>query len=184
MIPTPGAPASGERRALLAAILAAAALLSGCAGVTTTFPPIGSTPQPAGDATAAARQQVVQALGAVGLQPQDSVRPYRPAEGPLLAAAPRSVIEAPLQRDPDPALVVIYALASPDAALAAAKDDADYLRSNTGGIQVAPGTQVVLQVVGSNVIFFSWLPADSPDPATATIAQALSKIGEPVPVTP
>jgi hypothetical protein len=42
----------------------------------------------------------------------------------------------------------------------------------------------VLQVVGSNVIFFSWLPADSPDPATATIAQALSKIGEPVPVTP
>ena len=81
-------------------------------------------------------------------------------------------------------MIVIYALASPDAAVAAANDDAAYIRSNTGGIQFAPGTRVVLQVVGSNVIYFSWLPASSPDPATATIAQALAGIGQAVPVTP
>jgi hypothetical protein len=34
------------------------------------------------------------------------------------------------------------------------------------------------------VLYFSWLPADSPDPGTATIARALASIGQQVPVTP
>lgn len=164
--------------------VAAIAVIGACAGTTSTFPPVGTTPQPAGDATAAAKQEILDALRGVGLQPADSVRPFRPPEGPLLAAAPRTIVEAPLQKDPEPAVVVVYALASPDAALAAAKDEAAYLQSNVGGIVIAPGTQVVLQVVGSNVVFFSWLPADSPDPATATIADALAQIGQKVPVTP
>ncbi len=167
-----------------AAGIVAVTTLAACAGTTSTFPPLGTTPQPAGDATVATKQQVTRALAAVGLQASDSVRPVRPPEGPLLAAAPRSVLEVPLQQDPEPAAIVIYALASPEAAAAAAKDDAAYLQSNTGGIQLPPGTQVVLQVVGSNVVFFSWLPADSPDPATGTLADALAKVGDTVPVTP
>ena len=173
-------------RRLLWFAVAALIAVSACAPGTsrTTFPPVGASPKPAGDATAATKQEVVDALRGVGLQPVDSVRAFRPPEGPLLAAAPRTVVEVPLQQDPEPAVIVIYALGSPDAALAAANDDADYIRSNTGGIQFAPGTRVVLQVVGSNVVFFSWLPAGSPDPATATIAQALAQIGQAVPVNP
>jgi hypothetical protein len=163
--------------------LAIALTLAGCARTTSTFPPQGSSPGPAGDATAAAKQEVIDALGAVGLQATDSVRPFRPPEGPLLAAAPRTIIEVPLPQDSDPAIIVIYALASPDAALAAANDDAAYIRSGTGGIQLAPGTRVVLQVVGSNVISFTWLPASSPDPATKTIESALLQLGQHVSVT-
>jgi hypothetical protein len=177
----------GARAAPLVFVLsvAMAATLDGCAATSSTFPPLGSTPQPAGDATTATQQAVAQALGRVGLQASVSVRPYRPPEGPLLTAAPRTVLEVPLQNDPEPAVIAIYALATPEAANAAARDQADYIRSNVGGgIQMAPGTRVVLQVLGSNVVYFSWLPADSPDPATATIAQALASVGQPMSVTP
>jgi hypothetical protein len=176
-------PLPGHAR-LVALVVVVAGTLTACGGTASTFPPVGSTPQPAGGATAAAEQAIIKALAGVGLQAAESARPYRPPEGPLLAAAPRTVLEVPLPADKDPATIAIYALASPDAATAAARDDADYIRSNTGGIQLPPGTEVVLQVVGSNVVFFSWLPADSPDPGTATIARTLAGVGQSVPVTP
>jgi hypothetical protein len=177
-------PRSVRSLALIAAVAALA--FAACSGPSTrtTFPPIGSTPQPAGDAAGATRGAVTAALAGAGLQAVDSVRAYRPPEGPLLAAAPRTLLEVPLAQDPDPAVIVIYALPSPDAALTAANDHAAFLRSNTGGINLPPGTQFVVRVVGSTVVFFHWLPASSPDPGTATIAQTLATLGDGVPVSP
>jgi hypothetical protein len=170
------------RTAIAAAALALLAV-AGCATTRTTFPPPGSTPAPAGDSTAAARQVVIAALASAGLQAIDATRPFRPPEGPLLAAAPRTVLEVPLPEDPQPAWIVLYALGTPDEAARAARDHAAYLASGTGGRALfAPGTQFVLQVVNSTVIFFSWLPAGSPDQRTATIAETLAAIGTAVPV--
>jgi hypothetical protein len=151
----------------------------GCAAPTTprtTFPPFGSTPAPPGDATAATRQQVVQALASVGLQAVDSTRPYRPPEGPLLAAAPRTVLQAL----PDDALhgnVVIYALGSDVAAQKAAADHAAYIASNIGRIQFAQDSRFVLRQVGSTVVFFTRSPGGSPDPRLQSIQDALSTLG-------
>jgi hypothetical protein len=168
------------------AVVSLALLVAACAPTTTrtTFPPLGSSPRPAGAATGAATQQVISALAGAGLQAVDSVRANRPPEGALLAAAPRTVLEVQLLDDPEPNVIVLYALGSPEAAVAAAKDHAEFLRSPTGGINRPPGTRYVIQVVGSTVIFFDWLPASSPDPGTATIAQTLATLGEAIPVAP
>ena len=163
-------------RAIGAVVLAVA--LGGCITTRNSFPPAGSTPKPAGDATAATVTQVIAALQAQGLQAAVSDRAYRPAEGPLLAAASRTVIQVTLPQDPSRGSIVVYALASPAAAQAAAEDHAAYLAAGIGGgVQYPPGTEFVLRVVGSNVVFFNWLPANSPDPGTQQIATALQGVG-------
>ncbi len=146
-----------------------------------TFPPFGSTPAPAGDATAATRQQVVDALAAVGLQAVDATRPFRPFEGPLLAAAPRTVLQAL----PDDALhgnVVIYAFASEAGAQAAAADHAAYISLNTSKVNFPPGSRFVLQRVGSTVVFYTWSPETTPDPRLGSIGEALGRLGTAVTV--
>ena len=170
------------RRAALSA-LAIALTLAACGGGTTrtTFPPIGVTPQPVGDATAATEQAIIAGLAASGLQAAEAIRTYRPPEGPLLAAAPRSVLQVALPDDPTHGYVVVYALPSPAAALAAAKDHASYLSSGPGGIQFPPGTDFVLRVVGSNVVFFHWSPENASDARTPEIARVLRTIGTEVP---
>ena len=77
---------------------------------------------------------------------------------------------------------MIYALASPGAAQAAAVDHANYVASNPGNVQFAPGSRFVLRVVGSNVVFFTWSPGTSPDPRTRSIEDALLRIGSGVTV--
>jgi hypothetical protein len=168
---------TGSRRriAAIGIVLAAAA---GCAGAThATFPPLGSTPGPAGDATAATTQQVIGALAAEGLQAAVTLRPFRPPEGPLLAAAPRSVLQAALPDDPDHGFIVIYALNDPATALAAASDTAAYVATGPGKIQFVAGSHFVLRVVGANVIFFTWSPDNAPDSRTHLIEDALGQLG-------
>lgn len=127
--------------------------------------------------------QVIAGLAADGLQAADSNRPYRPVEGPLLAAAPRSVVQVTLPEDPDHGFVVVYALPTEAAAKEAAEDHATYLAAGIGGaVQNPPGTQYVLRQVGPYVVYFSWLPANSPDPRTSQIADALRRIGTEVQV--
>jgi hypothetical protein len=160
------------RPSALAAVLALLVVAtSACAG------PTGATPGPPGVATAATEQQVIGALAAVGLQAAETDRAFRPPEGPMLAAAPRTVLAVPLPDDPDPGWIVIYALGSEDQAGRAAKDQAAYIASNTGRINFAKGTRFVVRIVGSTVVWFSWLPETSPDARTATIAQTLGGIG-------
>lgn len=159
--------------------LATLLALAACAPVTTrtTFPPLGSTPGPAGDATADTKQAIVQALAAKGLVAIDAVRTYRPPEGPLLAAAPRSVLQVDLTDDPDHGYIVVYALDSPAAAIAAARDQLLYLAQGVGGgALLPPGTHFVVRPRDSTVVFFHWLPANSPDPRTPEVADIISEV--------
>lgn len=143
-----------------------------------TYPPIGTTPKPAGGATTATVQAVIGALGAAGLQASESNRSFRPPEGPLLAAAPRSIVQVALPDDPDHGFIVVYALDSPNAALSAANDHATWVASSIGRINFAPGTRFVLRALGSTVILFSWLPGASADPRIDQIGPVLETIGE------
>jgi hypothetical protein len=168
----------------LLAMLAAAMLSAGaCAGVTrTTFPPPGSSPAPVGEGAAATTGLVIHALSTVGLQGIEANRLYRPPEGPLLAAAPRSVVQATLPDDPGRGFIVIYALASDAAAQAAADDHAAYVASGIGRVQFTSDARFVLRVLASTVVFFWWSPGAALDPRTADIELALANVGTEVQV--
>jgi hypothetical protein len=171
-------------RRIATCLIAAALAFAACAPATsrTTYPPVGTTPQPAGDATNAAAQAVIAALAAAGLQATVTNRTFRPPEGPLLAAAPRSVLQLELADDPDHGFIVVYALDSPNAALAAATDHAAWVASSIGRINFAPGTRFALRVLGSNVISFSWLPGSSPGTQLDEAGAVVDTIGDGVPV--
>ncbi|MEO8273078.1 MAG: hypothetical protein ABI620_03345 [Chloroflexota bacterium] len=173
-----------SKPARIAALLAAAVLTAGaCAGVTrTTFPPPGSSPAPVGDRTSATIIAVTGALAAAGLPSTVANRQYRPPEGALLAAAPRSVVQATLPDDPAHGFVVVYAFASPIAARAAADDQAAYVASGIGRVQFAPDARFMLRVLGSTVIFFWWSPGAALDARAPSIEDALSTIGDAVEV--
>jgi hypothetical protein len=173
------------RRPVLAPLvaLAFAFVAVGCvAPAGPTFPPQGATPPPAGDATAAVQARIIAALAGAGLEARPATRSFRPPESARLAAAPRSIVEVVLAQDPDPAPIVVYAFESPEAARAAADEQAAYIRSGPGGIQFQPDSRFVLRVEGPVVLFFSWSPGSSPDPRTGEIADALARIGDQVPI--
>ena len=171
------------RHRLLALLAAAVVFVGACAGTTrTTFPPLGSTPRPVGDSTAATSRQIIGALAAVGLQGVDAIRQYRPPEGSILAAAPRSVLQGTLPDDPAHGFIVIYALASDAAAEAAAEDQAAYVASGPGRVQFTPDAHFVLRVASSTVIFFWWSPGAALDQRTKDIEAALANVGTEVPV--
>jgi len=164
----------------VAVIIALGLLLGACAAPASsgpTYPPEGVTPPPAGDATRATLNQVLRALDAAGFEAAIAGRPYRPPESARLAAAPRTVVQVTLTADPTRGLLVIYGLDSPEAARAAAGDQAAYIASGPGRIQFPPDARFVLRVVGSSVVFFSWSPGSATDPRTADIAAALETIG-------
>ena len=174
-----------RRVAALVSLLAVLAVIAGCVTTMHSFPPAGSTPQPVtGSTTARTTAAVIRMLDGAGLQAEVTSRPFRPFEGPLLAGAARTVIEVDLPDDPSGgAFVVVYSLATPEAALAAATDHAAYLAAGIGGrVQYPPGTRFTVQVTGSNVVFFNWLPATSPDQRTDTIEETLRSLGASVEV--
>jgi hypothetical protein len=162
----------------LAGIVAIAVLVMACS------PPAGNvaTPGSGGDPAAATKALIVGALGAVGLQAVDAIKPYRPPETPSLTGAPRSIIQVQLPDDPDHGFIVIYALGSATAAEKAAFDQAAYVASGTGGIQFPPGSHFVIRTVDTTMIFFTWSPGSSPDQRTHLIEDALHTVGIAVPV--
>jgi hypothetical protein len=172
----------GRATSALCALLLFALAVAGCAGTRATYPPLGSTPAPAGDATATTSQAVIGALGAAGLQASVAARPYRPPEGALLAAAPRTVLQAALPDDPGHGFIVIYALPSGPEALAAADDQAAYIASGVGRVNFSPDAHFVLRVVGSTVVFSWWSPGAALDPRAQSIEDALATVGDAVPV--
>lgn len=166
--------------ALLGAVLLAT---SACAGGTrTTFPAVGSSPAPVGDAAAATVTAITGALGAEGLPSVTANRQYRPPEGPLLSAAPRFVVQATLPDDPAHGFMVVYTFASHEAALTAANDQAAYIESGIGRVQFAPDAHFVLRVLGPTVVFFWWSPGAALDSRTPAIEAALLTVGEAVEV--
>jgi hypothetical protein len=168
----------------LAAVMALALALGGCTSSSgePTYPPLGVTPPPAGEATHATISAVLRALDARGLAAAVSTRPYRPPEAARLAAAPRTVVQATLPGDPERGLLVIYDLGAPSTATAAAEEQAAYIATGPGRIQFAPDARFVIRVSGSSVVFFTWSPAGATDPRTSDIAAALETVGTGVPV--
>jgi hypothetical protein len=142
-----------------------------------TFPPAGATTGTAGSAAAVTRGEVARALAAEGLQVEEVSRPFRPAEAPAFATAPRILLRAILPDDPDHGLLVIYEFSGPTVATTAAEEQAAYIASGIGRVQFPNGARFVIRVVGSTVVFFSWSPAGSPDPRTTAIAKALETLG-------
>jgi hypothetical protein len=168
--------------------LALALALAGCGvgadgAAPVTFPPQSfGAAGPATPAMQQARTAVAAALGAAGLIVDEPQSPYRPAEAPRFAGAPRSVIRAVLPRDPDRGLVSIYGFADPAAAAQAAREQAAYVASPVGRVQFPTGTQFTIRQFGSAVVFYSEIPGSSEDPQAADVAEALRTVGEEVEV--
>jgi len=178
--------ATANRRALAIAIVVvgvlviAAAFVAGKAAApgTPTFPPFGATTPPAGAAAASTRADIATALSAVGLQVEDVATPFRPAEAPRVAAAPRLVIRAVIPGDPDHGRIVIYEFLSTPDATTAAQEQATYLASGVGRVQFTPDTQFTLRVDGQTVVFYSWAAANASAPTrAAAVATALQTVG-------
>lgn len=174
-------------RRLAAAVLMAVAVAA-CTGSTTggptiTYPPESAQPTtadtPAVDLTVAA---VTKALGEQGLQMQDPQRPFRPAEGPALSGTPRVVYQVILPDDPDEGFLVIYDLPDASRAAASGADQAAYLATGPGRVQMPIGTQHVIRQVGSTIVLYSWIPGTSPDERMPRIADALQTVGAEIPV--
>ena len=178
------------RRALLSGflVIAASVTLGGCANLEATpiagqpAAPVGSPA--AGLAAAAARSAVFEALGQSSLIVAESATPFRPPEAAPLAAAPRNVYQVTLPKDPEGGFVVVYELPSEADARAAAEAQGAYLASGPGRVQAPPGTDHVIQQLGSAVIVYDWLPADAQDPSAPRVAEALRTIGTPFAVAP
>jgi hypothetical protein len=147
-------------------------------------PPPANVPSPGsgGDPASATKALISGALGLVGLQAVDAIKPYRPPEAPSLSGAARSVIQVQLPDDPDHGFIVIYSLGSATAAEKVAFDQAAYVASGTGGIQFPPGSHFVIRTVDTTMIFFTWAPGSSPDQRTHLIEDALDTVGIAVPV--
>jgi predicted small lipoprotein YifL len=180
------APRGGlDRRAgRLLVLLLVVVSLAGCGvaapqGSLALPPRTTPTPEPTvTTAVAQTRLQIAGALAAAGFQLSVPTVPFRPPESPRLAAAPRAVFQVVLPNDPTHGYIVVYEF--PDAATAniAGSEMADYLGGGPGKVQFTPDTMHVLRQLGTTLIFYSWSPANSPGPDTATIGMVLTSVGQ------
>ena len=172
---------------VLGVVLAAA--LTGCAPAASvsSAAPISAPSQATALSAAVAEtaDRVAAALGSVGLTatalPPQPVA-FRPGESPLLAAAPRLVLQALLPGDASHGFIVVYDFADDAAAGAAGAEMAAYLASGPGRIQFPNDARHVLRQVGPTLVFFTWSPAASPDPKVAALAGALETLGTGIPI--
>ena len=170
------------RSALLTLILAlvAAATATSCAAdgsVATGAPRTARPAATVSPAVAVVRAEIVRALGARSITAGEARAPFRPAESPDLAAAPRFVLQAVLPTDPTAGHIVIYEFPDASAAIGAAKSQHAYLSGGPGRVQDPIGTAHVLRQAGSTVIYYAWLPGAARDPLAPAIAEALATIG-------
>jgi hypothetical protein len=174
------------RRSGVALALGAALLLAGCGA--TDVPgrslPVesvgpGMTVSPAVSQT---RIELVRALGEHNLVLTDTQAPVRPAESPLLGAAPRAVYQVILPKDPTHGYIVIYEFPDEARAAAAAAEEQAYLATGPGRVQTPLGSVSIIRQVGSTVVFYEWLPEGSTDDSAPGIQQALETVGVGFPV--
>ena len=123
------------------------------------------------------RSELARALGDRSVILEDVATPVRPAEGPILSYAPRIAYRAQLPADPGTGTIVVYELADAAAADAAAADQAAYLASGPGRVQYPNAARHVIRVLGSTVIFYTWIPESAEDPLAPEVAAALATIG-------
>lgn len=183
----PGRAWAGRASASVAGLaLASILLVAGCWGAGLAPPPAPTAETPAPSLSAAMQATTVQLEGtlrAAGISLVDDAAPYRPAETPALAAAPRTVLRAVLPDDPTQGRIVVYDLGDPQAAYAAARDMAAYLATGPGRIQFPLDARFALRLVGSTVVFSTWSAANAPDPAGGErLLVLLDSVGIAVPV--
>jgi hypothetical protein len=173
-----------RRSAALALVLSAA--IGGC-GLGAAQSPLVTPPRiptTSGEATspaiAQARAAIVQALGTARLILDVPQVPFRPAESPALAGAPREVFQAVLPDDPTHGYIAVYEFPTAPAAAAAATEQAAYITSGPGRVQFPPDTQFVLRLLGTTVVFHAYSRENSSDPRAADVVTALQKVGDAV----
>jgi hypothetical protein len=178
-----------RRRFGLVAAVAASLVLAGCvtSEATVSSPPIVANPStgPAMTVTpgvALTRALLARALGGKNLVLSDSQAPIRPAEAPLLAAAPRAVYQVVLPKDPTKGFIVVYEFLDQASATAAAAQEQAYLATGPGRVQRPQGTVSIIRGVGNTVVFYDWLPGAAEDPAAPAIQAALETLGVGYPV--
>jgi len=174
-----------RRLPVAAALVASAILLAACGIGASTVPIQTAVPSPSQGVSAGANAtagQVTDALRSAGIVAAPAVVPYRPAESPLLAAAPRVVLQAILPGDDTHGFVAIYDFADAAGAYAAGMEMAGYLASGPGRIQFPNDAKHVIRQVGSTVVFYTWSPATSPEAEAATVATALETLGLEIPI--
>ncbi|MER3418636.1 MAG: hypothetical protein C4343_06000 [Chloroflexota bacterium] len=177
----PGLGRAIGRLVILVPALVAALTLAGCgiAARQITPPPASPTPAPSiSVAIGLTRLQVAGALGAIGVPIVDAHVPYRPGEAPLLAAAPRLVVQAVVPEAPAAGFIVIYEFPNGQTATAAAEEMVRYVASGFGQVQFPTDARFVLRQLGSTLVFYTWSPAISPSPTLAAIGTALDTIGQ------
>ena len=165
---------------LLAAVCTLAAC--GAAGPGTGAVPTWAAGQAVATQAASVRAQLAAALSARNLILDDAKVPFRPAEPPDLSGVPRTVYQVQLRDDPSGGFIVVYDLGSAPAATAAGSALARYLSSGPGRVQAPLGTVHVLRQVGTNLVYYQWLPGAATDPLTPGIQQALETMGTGIPV--
>ena len=164
---------------VLAAVTAAACGIAAPRASQPAVPRDTASPAPTvTTAVAQTRLQVAGALATAGFQLVVPQVPFRPPESPLLAAAPRAVFQVVLPNDPQHGYIVIYEFPDAIVATAAAREMAAYLGTGPGRIQFALDASHVIRQLGTTLIVYSWSPANSPGPDAATIAQALTSVGQ------
>lgn len=187
--PIAAPPAVAARRAVAAPLgfaLVAAALalaVAGCAGAASPSLEPVPTPRPTISPVVAATQaQLDGALRDRGLVMEPTELLIRPGEPASLAGAPRTAFRAILPDDPEGGLMVVYELADPAMAAAAAADLAAYVTSGPVRVQYPPDVRHVIRQVGSTIVFFAWSPGSSPDQRAADVAAAVASVGTEVPI--
>ncbi|MEX2184385.1 MAG: hypothetical protein WEC14_08045 [Chloroflexota bacterium] len=172
--------------ALALAMVGAVAVAGGCAGeggTIVTYPPASARPPVADSpAVASTRAELVRVLGDQNLVLADAQVPFRPAEGPALAGSPRAVYQVILPDDPGKGYIVVYELRDPPTAVAAGADQASYLGTGPGRVQMPIGARHVLRQVGSTIVLYSWVPDGSTDARADGIPLALETLGIPITV--
>ncbi|MGH2512231.1 MAG: hypothetical protein ACRDGQ_06050, partial [Candidatus Limnocylindrales bacterium] len=149
---TPRPVALALRRCLLPVVLAG--LLAGCgiAANDDVQPSAAIAPQASLSTTLElCRNDVSGALGAAGLNLVPPTSAARPAEAPLLMAAPRTVGQVILPGDPTHGYIVMYQFPDPASAYAAAMQQAAYVAGGEGTIQFLPDSRFTLRQDGSCV---------------------------------
>lgn len=172
----------GRAGVLASVVLLGAAAVSACTG---TAPGGGPVTVPASigpDRTVSpvvggTRAEIARALGERSVILADREAPFRPAEGPILSYAPRAAYQAQLPADPNAGIIVVYELADAGAAATAADDQAAYLASGPGKVQYPDAARHIIRVLGSTVIFYTWIPESAEDPLTPEVAAALATLG-------
>ena len=185
-IPGRGRTLTGLRAAVIG--LAAVAFLGGCdrgieaGGIGTV--PNAATPRPSAGTVAQGTVRALRdalAIGRYDLEP--ATRTYQPAQPASLITVPRSVYQVRLS-DPDDGVVLIYELADPEAARAAAQDLAGYLASGPGMINYPGDASFHVAHLGSAVILTWFSPSRSGDPEAAQGAfDLISTVGSPATFT-